>query len=350
MEISHGGLTQQTEIKKKDENPKWTQNFRVPVADAGEDATILFRLFDFELTSKPRPIGSVRVLLEAIHAAGSIERAFPLQKDDGSALLGRGNAQSTLRLRLKYEAGEQNPETARLNKAIEEARKKIYEEKLASEQAEAEARALRDLRESSSALPLPYCIRIVLKGAKHLPKMDTFGSIDAYCVLLLGGQEFRSATCKNTYEPDWKDETFELSVSSRSQSLEIRVMDWDRGSKDELCGVIRVPVGRLKPGKVPEETYSLFGPNGLPVVGHDKKPAEVMLTIEAFELPAERAASSDALVSQNNFVPWTVEVVVVKAEHLPKMDTFGESRARTRPFFPGAVLFNKISEFCRAKQ
>ena len=337
VEVSHGDLTQQTEIRKKEENPRWTQNFKVPVADTNENAAIEFRLYDWELTAKNRAIGSVKILLETIHKAGTIERAFPLQKEDGSSLLGRGNAQSTLRLKLTYEVGEDNPERAALNAAIEEAKQRIKEEQQRSNQAEAEAKALKDLRESSSVLQLPYRIRVTLKGASHLPKMDTLGSIDAYCVLTLGGQEFRSATCKNTYEPDWKEETFELSVSSRSQSLEIKVMDWDRGSKDELCGVIRIPVGRLKPGRLPAdrnsyEPYSIFGADGRQVIGHDKKPAEVKLAIEAMDVQEgeDKLDASVNTASIKDFVPWKVEVVMENAKNLPKMDTFGKSISHFR--------------------
>ncbi len=325
VEISHGGLTQQTEIKKREENPKWTQYFRVPIAESSDEAALLFQLFDFELTSKPRPIGSISILLDTIQAAGSLERAYPLQKDDGSALLGRGNSPSTLRLRLKYEAGDDNPEMAQLNAAIHEARQRIHEEKEANDRAEAEAKALKDLREASFDLPVPFSILISLKGARHLPKMDTMGSIDAYCVLTLGNQEFRSATCKNNYNPDWKEEEFKFRVSSRSQSLEIRIMDWDRTGKDELCGMIRIPVGRLKPGKVPLEEYLICGPDGQPVLGHDKQSSQVLLTIEATALPKADSEGVPAVAAgvANDFKPWTVEVLVEKAEHLPKMDTFG---------------------------
>ena len=324
VEISHGGLIQQTEIKKRDENPKWTQCFRVPVAESSDEAALLFRLFDFELTSKPRPVGSASILMDTIQAAGSLERAYPLQKDDGSALLGRGNSPSTLRLRLKYEAGDDNPEMAQLNAAIQEARQRIHEEKEASDRAEAEAKALKNMREALFALPVPFSINVLLKGARHLPKMDTLGSIDAYCVFTLGSQDFCSETCKYSHNPDWKEETFKFHVSSRSQSLEIRIMDWDRGGKDELCGTIRIPVGRLKPGKVPVEEYFICGSDGQPVLGHDKQSAQVLMTIDATPLPKDEGASAIAAAVAHDFTPWTVEVVVEKAEHLPKMDTFGK--------------------------
>jgi hypothetical protein len=49
--------------------------------------------------------------------------------------------------------------------------------------------------------------------------------------------------------------------------------------------------------------------------------------MEAMALPKEEGASDtdDAAVA-HAFMPWKVEVVVEKAEHLPKMDLFGASQ------------------------
>ena len=55
-------------------------------------------------------------------------------------------------------------------------------------------------------------VEIMLVCARHLPKMDVMGTCDAYVVLRRGGTEFKSATKKNTYAPDF-GERFYFDVS-----------------------------------------------------------------------------------------------------------------------------------------
>ena len=55
-------------------------------------------------------------------------------------------------------------------------------------------------------------IEVSLVCARHLPKMDVMGTCDAYVVLRRGGTEFKSATKKNTYAPDF-GERFYFDVS-----------------------------------------------------------------------------------------------------------------------------------------
>jgi hypothetical protein len=56
-------------------------------------------------------------------------------------------------------------------------------------------------------------MELTLVCARHLPKMDAFGTCDAYVVLRRGGKEYKSSTKKNTYAPDF-GERFYFDVST----------------------------------------------------------------------------------------------------------------------------------------
>ena len=61
-------------------------------------------------------------------------------------------------------------------------------------------------------------LRVVVVTAMHLPKQDTWGTCDAYCVVKLGEEEFKTHVLKNTLSPHWEEGgNFELYwVSSLS--------------------------------------------------------------------------------------------------------------------------------------
>jgi len=80
--------------------------------------------------------------------------------------------------------------------------------------------------------------------AKDLPKMDTFGKADPYAIIHFGTyHKFKTATIQNTYTPVW-NETFKMLVhQSESQySIEVRLFDWDRNSKNDRIGHAEIPV------------------------------------------------------------------------------------------------------------
>lgn len=76
----------------------------------------------------------------------------------------------------------------------------------------------------------PWRLKVSLKSAQHLPKMDTFGSCDAYVVVTVGDDKtFKSATIKASYSPMWNENfEFELDGADMSETLVFSVFDWDR--------------------------------------------------------------------------------------------------------------------------
>lgn len=62
-------------------------------------------------------------------------------------------------------------------------------------------------------------IRVTVLACKHLPKMDTFGKTDAYCVVTIdnkaaGGQKMKRKTkvVKNSLDPVFIDQSFVFNV------------------------------------------------------------------------------------------------------------------------------------------
>jgi hypothetical protein len=89
-------------------------------------------------------------------------------------------------------------------------------------------------------------LRVQIKHASGLPKMDRYGSIDPYCTIELAGKFERTTTKQNTYEPSWDGEYFVFDVdhttldSKELLALKIKVMDWDRLGKNELVGEVEI--------------------------------------------------------------------------------------------------------------
>jgi hypothetical protein len=167
-------------------------------------------------------------------------------------------------------------------------------------------------------------VQITMTTAKHLPKMDTFGSIDPYAIVSFEGMELRTKTVKNTYEPEW-NETFEWYVGDVhkgcSKDLTVTIMDWDAGSKDDEVGSFTIPAARMceivraKIGQTLEDTFTLFQ-GGKGVAGHDKQTSEVSMKISIVEVPDAFALLD---IDEQATGQRRLQVNLVSANHLPKV-------------------------------
>jgi Ca2+-dependent lipid-binding protein len=90
-------------------------------------------------------------------------------------------------------------------------------------------------------------LEISVISALHLPKMDVFGTCDAYCEVKWLGLEYRTRIVKNSYNAEFDDVfEFELAEGERaSENLYIVVKDWDRMNKDEVVGHVVVSAAIL---------------------------------------------------------------------------------------------------------
>ena len=211
----------------------------------------------------------------------------------------------------------------------------------------------------------PRRLEISLLRARHLPKFDRLGTIDGYCMLNFAGKDFETKVVKNTYSPDWNEKfTFEIDdVSKRPSAVSITVMDWDRLSKNEKVGEIVITsermwdVLRTRDNWTEERERGIIN-NKMPVVGNDKQNSEVTIAIKVLEptekqkeawnlaqaklkgpevkIPvpvvqqvatsvpnaAKATAPTATAIKTPNKGPCRLELTIVRARHLPKMDTF----------------------------
>eukprot|EP00960_Hanusia_phi_P075721 768459-Hanusia_phi.AAC.9 len=73
--------------------------------------------------------------------------------------------------------------------------------------------------------------------AEHLPKMDTFGSCDPYCVVEYGSQQKTTSVKNGEYDPVWR-ENFRLWYQEKTD-LVVKLYDHDLvGSHDEIGEVV----------------------------------------------------------------------------------------------------------------
>jgi hypothetical protein len=155
--------------------------------------------------------------------------------------------------------------------------------------------------------------------------MDTFGSVDPYALLHLEGVQYRTQTVKNSYSPEW-NETFTCDMMDIDKGcisdFVVQVNDWDATSKDDEVGSFTIPASRMaeivraKIGWEGQETFTLYR-EGKSVTGHDKGLSEITVKVRVLEAPKAFATLE---VDAEAKGPRRVEVTVVSARHLPKVD------------------------------
>ena len=131
---------------------------------------------------------------------------------------------------------------------IERTRKEKRAEAIARKKAEMEA---------SRQLPK---LHVTLTKATNLPKMDLFGSCDAYVKIYVGAESWKSRTVKNSYNPVWNQVTT-FDVPPLVDVLEVELFDWDLISADDFVGGCEVPL-RLALDDDPNaaHTFELINP------------------------------------------------------------------------------------------
>jgi Ca2+-dependent lipid-binding protein len=80
--------------------------------------------------------------------------------------------------------------------------------------------------------------------------MDLIGTADPYVTFhLLGQDQQKSSVLKNTLDPEWNEEfvfyMHDLSFYQNDNQLVLNIWDWDRISKDEVIGEVRLMISDL---------------------------------------------------------------------------------------------------------
>mmetsp|Transcript_51796 Transcript_51796/g.161175 ORF Transcript_51796/g.161175 Transcript_51796/m.161175 type:complete len:448 (-) Transcript_51796:56-1399(-) len=85
-----------------------------------------------------------------------------------------------------------------------------------------------------------------IQSAANLPKMDVLGSCDAYCILQWGDDQRKTSTIKGSYNPTWNEEFRFLVSQGQTRDLEVKVMDWDRMTKDDEVGIVTISSAQIE--------------------------------------------------------------------------------------------------------
>ena len=126
-------------------------------------------------------------------------------------------------------------------------------------------------------------------SARHLPKMDAFGTCDPFCEVRFCGQARRTPTIGNTYSPDWAAPLRFLVPGARlATPLDLALYDADLlGS--ELVGRHAVPADFMQAlaarpaGWQCTRACPLQSARAAQVLGSDGQPAAVILVFRVLQ-------------------------------------------------------------------
>jgi hypothetical protein len=88
---------------------------------------------------------------------------------------------------------------------------------------------------------IPFCqVTFTAIEAKDLPKMDTFGTCDPYCLASLEKSRltWRSKVIKKTYTPTWNDTISFILTNPQTDRLKVSLYDWDLMIDEEIGSVL----------------------------------------------------------------------------------------------------------------
>ncbi|EKX52620.1 hypothetical protein GUITHDRAFT_40684, partial [Guillardia theta CCMP2712] len=87
-------------------------------------------------------------------------------------------------------------------------------------------------------------VAVTVKRAENLPKVDTLGWIDGYCVITLGDETHKTRIVKRQQHPEW-NESFELSLPASSPVLILTLFDWELRRSDRAVGQLHVSLADI---------------------------------------------------------------------------------------------------------
>ena len=142
-------------------------------------------------------------------------------------------------------------------------------------------------------------LRVCIRNARHLPKMDLMGKCDPYILLSLGNQKQQSSIKYNTYDPDYDEEfNFAIADTTSSEPLTLDLMDWDRFTEHDYIGSLQIDINSIlaslsDAGDSIERTFdvkNLRDSDMGAVTGHDG--AHTQITVTFFSDDAVKSFSS----------------------------------------------------------
>ena len=172
-------------------------------------------------------------------------------------------------------------------------------------------------------------LKVKMVSVCNLPKMDTFGTCDPFCRIVFCGKLEETRVMKNTYAAEF-NQTFEFDLSGGQtpSALSIEVLDWDRLGASDVVGKIVIMDSAIfdimKKTGWQEFQYDVMTPDSKPVIGHNKLPTALKVTFLYVDTtPPPRSPNAPNVPPEARESTRFLEIKVVNARNLPKMDTFG---------------------------
>ncbi|KAH0785729.1 C2 domain containing protein [Histomonas meleagridis] len=151
-------------------------------------------------------------------------------------------------------------------------------------------------------------IRII--EATDVPSMDPNGKSDPYCkIKLLHRKEkpLKTRIIKKTLTPVWYQD-FHIEIKSlRTDVVKISLIDYDAIGSDDKIGYIEIPVSTLEYGHIIDQWFNFTPYKGV------KKGGIVHMILHL-------ANKNQVAFQENPFIPKALNLLVIDAKDLPKMD------------------------------
>ena len=279
LTITVDGMTQKTKVKNRTLQPRWDEKFEFRCV--ANRSIVDVTCFDHETVSNDRAMGSFHIPVRNLSS-------YPTEIYALSGLVSTGHkASGNVHLQLSFAETAENALDA------------------------------EDIEASGPG------VWVKVTAANHLPKMDIFGKCDAKVAIEVDGQSCCTDVKKSCYDALYMEPPFNFAASGDDSTLLVTVYDHNLAKGDETVGSCSVDLHTICAGKngTVSEDFNVLRPDGTPVIGHDKQPCTVSLSIKVNALPEDDVdAMSDDDAAED---VWDIDVTAMNFRSMPKMDTFG---------------------------
>jgi len=193
-----------------------------------------------------------------------------------------------------------------------------------------------DLDEDNKVPETQFCVSVVCFQGKAIKPMDLTGKSDPYVELLVLDRSAKTSVVKKSLEPVW-NERVEVVLDVKPKEFELRVFDWDKISKNDFIGSIRVAIT--------EEMWSEdreASAKWLPITDENgKRTGEIQVQVNLKEIKTGSLSEHDAYyLNTTHFL----RVEVVEGKDLRRMDLVGENRNVCRVSFGSQSFETKVAK------
>jgi len=246
---------EKTKVVKNSLHPVFNENFRfqVPYSDIGTK-TLIFQVFDWDRFSKNDPIGEIKIQLGQIDLSRPLQQWTVLQAMTGKPTSVRQSSTSP----TKSPSTSVNRQRSRSSSSDDE-KKKPGEPSLNYQLSYEQASQML-------ALTIIKCSNLKkadLMGGKPDPMVNIFLTPGNH-------KDIKTKVVKNEQNPNF-NETFRFQMPLADvtrKTLIMEVTDWDRFSKNDPLGEVKVPLNQVDFSRPSNKTSILQKITGRPPMGN----------------------------------------------------------------------------------